>query len=34
MLWSNNAENIYDFEINRVEPVRIPGCRDLGALSL
>jgi len=25
MLWSNNAENIYDFEINRVEPVRIPG---------
>lgn len=25
MLWSNNAENIYDFEINRVEPLRIPG---------
>jgi Capsule assembly protein Wzi len=24
MLWSNNAENIYDFDINRVEPVRIP----------
>jgi hypothetical protein len=24
MLWSNNAENIYDFEINRVEPIRIP----------
>jgi hypothetical protein len=24
MLWSNNAENIYDFEINRVEPLRIP----------
>ncbi|HUA99103.1 MAG TPA: capsule assembly Wzi family protein [Terracidiphilus sp.] len=24
MLWSNNAENIYDFEINRVEPFRIP----------
>ena len=24
MLWSNNAENIYAFEINRVEPVRIP----------
>ncbi len=21
MLWSNNAENIYDFEINRVEPL-------------
>ncbi len=25
MLWSNNAENNYDFEINRVEPLRIPG---------
>ena len=25
MLWSNNAENIYDFEINRIEPLRIPG---------
>src|SRR5581483_11632991 len=24
MLWSNNAENIYNFEINRVEPLRIP----------
>jgi len=24
MLWSNNAENIYDFEINRVEPLWIP----------
>lgn len=24
MLWSNNAENIYDFEINRLEPLRIP----------
>lgn len=24
MLWSNNAENIYDFEINRVEPLRVP----------
>jgi len=24
MLWSNNAEDIYDFEINRVEPLRIP----------
>jgi hypothetical protein len=24
MLWSNNAEDIYDFEINRVEPVHIP----------
>jgi len=24
MLWSNNAENIYDFEINKIEPFRIP----------
>jgi hypothetical protein len=24
MLWSNNAENIYDFEINRIEPFRVP----------
>lgn len=24
MLWSNNAEDIYDFEINRVEPLKIP----------
>jgi hypothetical protein len=24
MLWSNNAENIYDFQIDRVEPLRIP----------
>jgi len=24
MLWSNNAENIYAFQINRVEPLRIP----------
>jgi hypothetical protein len=24
MLWSNNAEDIYDFEINRVEPLRVP----------
>ena len=24
MLWSNNAEDIYDFEINRIEPIRIP----------
>jgi capsule assembly protein Wzi len=24
MLWSNNAENIYDFQINRVEPLSIP----------
>jgi hypothetical protein len=23
--WSNNAENIYSFRINRVEPLRIPG---------
>lgn len=25
MLWSTNAENIYDFEVNRIEPLRIPG---------
>jgi hypothetical protein len=25
MLWGNNAENIYDFEINKIEPFRIPG---------
>jgi hypothetical protein len=25
MLWGNNAENIYDFGINRVEPIRVPG---------
>ncbi|MFP5207427.1 MAG: capsule assembly Wzi family protein [Acidobacteriota bacterium] len=25
MLWGNNAEDIYDFEINRVEPLYIPG---------
>jgi hypothetical protein len=25
MAWSTNAENIYTFEINRVEPLRIPG---------
>lgn len=25
MLWGNNAENIYDFQINRVEPLRAPG---------
>lgn len=24
MLWSNNAENIYTFEINRIEPLYIP----------
>jgi len=24
MLWGNNAENIYEFEINRIEPLRIP----------
>ena len=29
MLWSNNAENIYDFEINRIEPVSIPGISKL-----
>ena len=25
MAWSNNAENIYSFRINRVEPMHIPG---------
>lgn len=25
MLWSDNAEDIYDFQIDRVEPLRIPG---------
>lgn len=25
MLWGNNAENIYDFQINRIEPLRVPG---------
>ncbi len=25
MMWGNNAENIYDFEINRIEPFRVPG---------
>ena len=25
MSWSTNAENIYTFEINRIEPLRIPG---------
>jgi len=25
MLWGNNAPNIYEFQINRVEPLRIPG---------
>jgi len=24
MLWGNNAENIYEFQINRVEPLRVP----------
>jgi hypothetical protein len=24
LLWSNNAEDIYDFQIDRVEPLRIP----------
>ena len=24
MLWGNNAENIYAFEINRIEPIRVP----------
>ncbi len=25
MAWSNNAENIYAFQIDRIEPLRIPG---------
>ena len=25
MLWGNNVENIYEFQINRVEPLRVPG---------
>jgi len=25
MLWSNNAQDMYNFDINRVEPLRIPG---------
>ena len=25
MLWGNNAENIYEFQINRIEPLRVPG---------
>lgn len=25
MLWGNNAEDIYDFEIDRIEPFRVPG---------
>jgi len=25
MLWSNNAENIYEFQINKIEPFRVPG---------
>lgn len=25
MLWGNNASNIYEFEINKIEPFRIPG---------
>ena len=29
MLWGNNAENIYDFEINRIEPFRVPGLSKL-----
>jgi hypothetical protein len=24
MLWGNNAENIYEFQINRIEPLRVP----------
>jgi hypothetical protein len=29
MLWSSNAEDIYDFQIDRVEPLRIPGISKL-----
>jgi hypothetical protein len=29
MLWSSNAEDIYDFQIDRVEPLRIPGLSKL-----
>lgn len=29
MLWSNNAEDIYEFQIDRVEPLRIPLLSDL-----
>ncbi len=25
MVWSDNAEDIYDFQIDRVEPLRVPG---------
>lgn len=25
MLWGNNAEDVYEFQINRVEPLRVPG---------
>ncbi len=27
--WSNNAENIYSFRVNRVEPLRVPGVSHL-----
>ncbi|MGA7313118.1 MAG: capsule assembly Wzi family protein [Silvibacterium sp.] len=29
MMWSTNAENTYAFEINRVEPLRVPGLSKL-----
>ncbi len=29
MLWGSNAENIYEFQINRVEPLRVPGLSSL-----
>jgi hypothetical protein len=29
MLWSSNAEDIYNFQIDRVEPLRIPGLSKL-----
>jgi Capsule assembly protein Wzi len=25
MLWGNNAENVYEFQINKIEPFRVPG---------
>jgi hypothetical protein len=29
MLWSSNAEDVYDFQVDRVEPLRIPGISKL-----
>ena len=33
MAWSNNAENIYSFRVNRVEPLNIPLLSKLLGLS-